>query len=191
MITEMIRTNVSPPMNGDSVGTIIQFYMGSEESHIRSLEAGHPVHEDYEYINISFAGDHTKIIDRKVTPEDKMRFDKQYGAWKANAKEAMIGTPLQELPFLTAAAIADLNYHKVHNVETLADLPDSAVQNIGMGAQGWKNKAKEFLTVTKVGSDKKKLVAENLTLKTDIEALKKQVADLASLIEKPQKNRAA
>lgn len=179
MSMEMIKTNMSPPMNGDTLGTIVEFFIGAEKNTARSAAEGKPVHEEFEFIKISFPGDATKVVERKVNDTDKDRFQPQYEKWKANAREAMTGTPLTELQFLSSAAIADLNYHRVYNVEMLGELTDTAVQNIGMGAMNWRNQAREYLAVAREGADKSLLVKENLELKADMAALQEQVRDLA------------
>lgn len=186
----MITSNESPMMTGDTSGTIVKFFLGAEINATKTKDKGHTVHDEHEYIAISFAGDQTKEVIRVVNDEDKMRFQAQYGHWKTNSREAMDGTPLRELSFLSAASIADLNYHKVFNVEALAGLSDAALQGIGMGVQGWKNQAIKWLDATKDTAAAKKLADENFTLKTDLDAMKAQIAELSKMLEEKNTSKA-
>lgn len=190
---EIIKTNLTPMMKGDHPATFIRFYIGGVHSAAKSLEVGRPIYIDTEFIIITFSGD-TKTVERPITEADKFRFSEQYKLWKTDDVKAMEGTPLAELRFLSPATIADLNYHKVFNAEALAELPDTAVQAIGMGAQAWKTQAIAYLAESKGGAEKKRLAAENENLKIDLAAMKQQMADMQKLVEeatRPAKGKAA
>jgi hypothetical protein len=179
---QTIRGKISPMMKGDHPSTFVQFYVGAIYHASKSADAGCPKYVDTDHIIITFSGD-TKTIDRPVTDIDKQRFQEQYKLWKDNNIVAMEGTPLSELRFLTPATIADLNYHKVFNAEALAEMPDTAIQAVGMGAMGWKHQAVAYLAESKAGAEKKRLATENENLKTDLAAMKQQLAELGKLLE--------
>jgi len=187
---QTIRGKVSPMMKGDHPSTFVQFYIGGVYHAIKSAEAGCPKYEDQDHIIITFSGD-TKIIDRPITDADKQRFFEQYKLWKDNNVVAMTGTPLTELKFLTPATIADLNYHKVFNAEALAEMPDVAIQAVGMGAMGWKHQAVAYLAESKAGANEKRLAVENENLRTDLSAMKAQLAELSTKMMANNKNKAA
>ena len=191
--TQTIRGKISPMMKGDHPSTFVQFYVGGVYHATKSTEAGCPKYVDADHIVITFSGD-TKTIDRPITDLDRQKFSEQYKLWKDNNVVAMEGTPLSELRFLSPATIADLNYHKVFNAEALAEMPDTAIQAVGMGAMGWKHQAVAYLAESKAGAEKKRLASENETLKIDLAAMKGQIADLSKMLEeqtRPAKGKAA
>jgi hypothetical protein len=73
----------------------------------------------------------------------------------------------------------------IHTVEELANLPDSALGNVGMGARDWVRKAKDFLQsaqnsalATQLSSEKKNLEDKLAAMQEQISALAEAMAEL-------------
>ena len=95
---------------------------------------------------------------------------------KAGESEAMSGTPLDMLPFLDMATRAMLRALHIHTVESLAELSDLGVQNVGMGSRQWKEQARAWLESAAGGAPMTRLIAENAKLKDDNGRLNNLVA---------------
>jgi hypothetical protein len=74
-----------------------------------------------------------------------MRFPDQYKRFKANEAQAMTGTPLEELPFLTQAKRSELKALSIYTAEALASLDGMPLKQLGMGGREWKNQAQAYL----------------------------------------------
>ena len=96
-------------------------------------------------------------------------------------KEAPLsGTPLNEWALLKRPQIAELNYRNIRTVEDLAELSDLAVQNLGMGGQMLRVRARAYLDDAEREAMSTKLVAENDTLRMRISTLETQVDALGA-----------
>lgn len=152
-------------------------------------EAGHAVYEDLEYVRIKFPGDSKRVhvaradecaINHPETgsPWSYMdRFPAHYQAFKDNAEYAGPGTPLSELPFLSKAQVKTMQGQNVHTVETLVALDGSALETLGMGAQGWKQKAQAYLDRAANAAVDNHLMQENAELKERLQRLEAMMAD--------------
>lgn len=181
--------NESQLFGGETPSTIIQFFLGAVKNETKSKEQKKPVHDENEFIRIMFAGDNSKVIERIVSETDQERYSIQYNKWKESADELFSGTPLTELKFMNTAMISDLHHHRVMTVEALADLSDTALQQIGMGARDWKNKAEEYLK--KCAADQSvtiKMLQDQLAAaQIDRDAFKQQIKDLSDRFEEERK----
>jgi hypothetical protein len=123
--------------------------------HEEIIGAGHPVHDNVDYVLIQIPGDRDNIIERPVTACDKKllepgtklfrdcharknlddrpmleecdvhRFFDEYEAFRSGKEEQATGTNLREWPGMDRASADDLAYFRVYTVEQLAELNDS------------------------------------------------------------------
>lgn len=126
----------------------VQFYMHFLKNEPRSLEEGRPIFDDTEFVKIFTPGDRTNIIDRPVRPSDKIRFSKQYAAFKNNQEVQATGTPLSEWPIITRAMAEELKYLGFQTVEQIAGMSDGTAGSKA-GLVDLKNKANAYLEVAK------------------------------------------
>lgn len=177
---------------GDDSGLLVEFSKEAVKQEFKSNQEGRPIFEDVDYIRIHFPGDRTKQIFRPVNligderqPNDKDRFPRQWAAFQSESAQTPDGTPVTEWSPLTKGEALSLKAAGIHTVELLSTLPDSAL--MWLGARDMRNKAVAWLAQAKDGKHVIKLSEENAVLRSDIEILKKQVADLAALAEKKNK----
>ena len=111
------------------------------------------------------------------------RFKPQYRQYKERRTQTKSGTPLSEVPFLTAGAQATLRALNVYTCEQLAGIDGQELKNLGPGGRDWKNKAMEYIAESQATAPSKalaieleKLKARNQILEEDNELLKTKMA---------------
>jgi hypothetical protein len=146
----------------------------------RSKAAGRPMYEDREYVEILIPGDRRSMAVEPVNEEHKARWPKQYEAFRAGKEPPLEGTPLADWPnsSLTRARVEELAYFNIRTVEHLAQVNDTQLGNLGMGARGLREAARKFLEVSRDGTGPlERLVSENLNLKDENARLTRDLAD--------------
>lgn len=84
-------------------------------------------------VEIKMIGDPNTFI-RKVTPEDVLKFPREWEAYQAGAKEVDVGgTPITEVPGVDRNLALALKLKGVRNAEELAALDEAAAKGLGMG----------------------------------------------------------
>lgn len=163
-------------------GLHVEFYIDSEKSEYRSEEAGRPIHIDSEFVKILIPGDNKTEIVRVASQADKDRFPVEYARFTngAKAQEQAVGTPLAAWPAMSRSLVKDLAYLNIHTVEQLATLSDTGKQAFGMGANEWSAKAQAFIKAAEGTAHAEKLAVQTLEQQREIDALKAQIAELAT-----------
>lgn len=165
-----------------------------------SKEAGRTIKRDVPYVKIIQPGEsRLSIYDQPATDVDAQRFPRQWAAFKAGQSQELKGTMLAELFPESPAIVENLRAVAIRTVEQLAALPDTGLQNIGMGARQWKEKAQAFLDRAEQGkgfhglSDRvDKLILQGQADKDRIAALEAALAEAsASAATKKRGNAAA
>jgi hypothetical protein len=151
------------------------FYKATEINIEKSQEAGRPVHDEIDLIKIIIPGQRDSMVS-KATFEYQQRFPKQWAQYKQNTAQIGSGTPLEELPFLTMAQVADLKAINVHTAEQLAGMNDSNSHSL-MGFHAIKQQAQNYIEAA-AGQ------APLLKLQAQIDALVAKNEELVDLIDK-------
>ena len=105
---------------------------------------------------------------KRMTPDEYQRF-------KMGQGDIHTGTHLKDWPAMTPSLIKLLNYLNIWTVEHLSQCSDKAMQDIGMGAREWVNKAKAYLDLAKDTSAITRYAAENEVLTTKLAVLEEQM----------------
>lgn len=162
-----------------------RFFIHTSPNPIKSKEAGRPIFDEMECVEISHPGDkYTK----KVFPAHEvwkwdtdpetgyrepithaMRFPELYKAFKNNEAQEMSGTPLSELPFLSQSKRLEYKALGVHTAEQLAALDGQNLKQLGMGGREHKNQAQAYLDKAAETADVTKQAAEIAALKARLE----------------------
>lgn len=124
----------------------VRFYGRTEMHAAKSREAGRPIYEEIDFVEIMVPGDKHSIVDRHATELDKRRFSRQFAAYKAGKTDQTIGTPLSALPFMSEAKAQEYKFFNITTAEQLSAAAESstAAQAI-MGFNGDKQKATAYL----------------------------------------------
>ncbi|HEY1430749.1 MAG TPA: bZIP transcription factor [Stellaceae bacterium] len=163
--------------DGPARQTRAEFYTDAERDGFASVKAGRDIFRDVDFVKIFIPGSGTILVER-VNDGHVERWPELYAAFKAGKEAPLSGTPLSEWSLLKRAQIAELNYRNVRTIEDLADLSDLAVQNLGMGGQMLRLRAKAYLDDAEREAVATKLFTENDTLRLRISTLENQVEGL-------------
>lgn len=163
----------------------VEFYTEPVENPKESAKQGRPIFEDKEFVFVQIAGDpkntfrapaHSKGAGGITYAE---RFPDHYRLFKLDQdQQGASGTPLSEVPWLSAARREELKALKIFTVEALAQLDGSLLQRIGMGARELKNKAQAWLDSAADHAGEARLAEELAARDAVIDELRQQMAEL-------------
>lgn len=125
----------------------VQFYLRPVLLTTQSEEEGRPIFKDIEHVRIMVPGDKLSIVDRIASPDDKQRFADHYKKFKAGDGEAVVGTRLEVVPWITRSKVEEYKFFGIITVEQLADASDQVGQKFP-GFQADKQKAQKWLEAT-------------------------------------------
>lgn len=147
-----------------------------------TAKEGRPMFKETEYITIIVPGDRINEIHRPVWDKDRIRFPRQYAAFKNGMSQAQSGTPLSEWSVITRSQVRELEYFHVTTVEQVADLADNLAQKFP-GIQRLKKLAQDWLAQAKDASHVTKLRSELDNLSNALEVANRNNAALAARLE--------
>jgi len=127
---------------------LVRFYTKSVQDRTQSAKEGRPIFRDKEYVEIRFPGNRTDAVARPATAADKARFPEHYKAFKDRVDMPEVGTPLSEWPAISRSQAEELAFYHIKTVEQLASVNDAQGQKF-MGFNGLRQKAKEFLELSR------------------------------------------
>jgi len=126
---------------------LVKFFKHPRLNSTKSAEAGRPIWEEVDYIQIMQPGNKDSIIQRPATEMDLHRFAEHYQKYVARSKaddDAVEGTLLAEWPGLSRAQCEELRYFNIRTVEQLASVSDSNAQGI-LGINLLRQRAQNYL----------------------------------------------
>jgi len=176
----------------DDKGVVAVFRNDIIKNHGKSVEAGRPIFDDVEVVELRYAGSKNvgvfPAMEFSHWDEDEMnggqraytyaeRFPRQYQQFKAHQQQTKAGTPLDYLPFLTEARRAELRALNIYTAEALTVVDGPELKNLGPGGREMKNQAIAFLEssndasrVTKLEAELLEMRARNQVLEDDIKS---------------------
>ena len=163
-----------------------RFYIYTTENKAKSKEAGRPIFDDMEAVEVRFTGNRQTVsvfpahaVCGQIQDEDgdfrvmtyAERWPEQYKRFKAKAQQIAAGTPVDELPFLTQAKRSELKALSIYTAEALAAIDGNELKNLGQGGRELKNQAQAYL-------DNAAGTADVTGMASKIEELQQLVAEL-------------
>lgn len=162
----------------------VRFYTMPALRRAKSRDAGRPIYEEAEMIEIMVPGDKHSIQRRPVRELDTRRFSRQYAAFKAGKQDQQSGTPLTMLPFISAAKAEEYRFFHITTAEQLADTADgSSAANSIMGFQGDKQKANAYLQMAAGNAPILKMQEELADKDNQINAMQQQMDQMNAKLE--------
>jgi hypothetical protein len=179
-------------MARDEKGVVAIFRNHTMKNEGKSIQAGRPMYDDMEVVELRFAGSKTVSVfpasafshwevddesgeQRTVTYAE--RFPRQYQQFRAKEHQTKAGTPLDYLPFLSEGRRAELRALNIYTAEALASVEGAELKNLGPGGRDWKNQATAYLEgnseqarLMRLEAEVETLKARNQVLEDDIEA---------------------
>lgn len=167
----------------------VRFYKKPVQNDYKSQQAGRPIFDEIDFVEIRVPGDTTTAIDTPAREEHKVRFPMHWAHFMntQGAEGHASGTALDAWPRLSRAQVEELKALKFSTVEQIATAADSQLQRIGMIAgmspYAFREAANRFLKLAH--DDATTTEAEN-----KVKALEQQLADLqAQMAELAPKKR--
>lgn len=169
-----------PNPTEDDKRLYVKFTMEAVQDEDKTAEEGRPIFRDAEFVEIRVPGDKDTILFRPVEPNDKKRFARHYAAFKAGQSDALVGTPLSVVPWLTKSKVEELAYFNIRTVEQLAEIPDGGPA----GFPTLKAKAKDFLAAAAGAAPAEALRRELEKRDVELQTLKMQVEELTKALNR-------
>ncbi len=139
---------------GDDSKVWAEFYMRSMIDGVATKEAGRTIVKDVPHVKIIQPGEsRLSVYDQPATNDDVNRFSRQWAAFQSGQKQEATGSPLSLLFPQSPATVENLNRCGIRTVEQLAGANDAALQEMGMGARSFQQKAVSYLEQADKGKD--------------------------------------
>lgn len=176
------------------------FRVHTTPNEVKTKQAGRPIFDEMEVVEIRFAGDKQKVavfpahdIDPEATRANNnepvtyaMRYGDQYRAFKNQTEQSVTGTPLEELPFLTQARRRELKALNIHTAEALAALDGQPLKQIGPGGREQKNQAQAYIDNAAGSADVTAMAAELASLRQQLAERDATLREIATIQPAPQ-----
>lgn len=177
----------------------LRFYRDAVENKAASVEAGHAVMVDVDFVEITAPYSKDTIVYRveewlprlkemvsrgKIPHEWKDLYLRQYEAWKNGQELPTNGIPIKGWGVISPATQENLIHARIRTVEDLAQVNEDGLRRIGMGGVELRNKAKAWLAQL---SDKGPLTQQMAAVQQENDVLRGSIASLQNQIEQMQK----
>jgi len=183
----MLASDVNNPSfvgatDPDSV-MVARFYKKAVKNNFKSKQEGRPIFEDKIYVEYYAAGQTQLKMDVPAYDHHMQRFAKQWAYYQSTQKEdgGGAGTPLSQWPILSPADVENLRGMKIFTIENIAGLSDNGLSVLGMGLAGMAAHVLRARAQAYLGAAKDSALPQKQA--EDIEAMKKQIADLTALLQ--------
>ena len=180
--------DVLPVKHGDDSAFNVEFYTREIEDHWETRMRGRQILKPVTYCRKQAVGDPRTVWDQPASDEDKARWPQQWAAFQAGEQQAITGTPLEAVPWLTANARVTLKNHGFKTIEQLATVSDGTLSTMQHGMapllQNVREHARKFMADQEAGSAERRLVAELEQRDGTIETLQNQIAALSQQMER-------
>lgn len=154
----------------DTKGLYARFYVEPVKDEAASIEAGRPIFKEVEFVEIGAIGNRTSTVVYEVDDYQRQRFARQYQVFKRGGTEAISGTPLSEVPWMSRGQIEEFKFLKIRSIEDLANVSDSVCTSVA-GLFALKARAQAWLAEAEGGKGMAVLAAK-------VEELTRQIAGM-------------
>lgn len=165
---------------------LVKFFNKSVQDKAETVKQGRPIFKEIEYIDIRALGERHSMACRPARDTDINRFPRHYEAFKQRIELPVEGTPLIEWALINRSLADELAFHGIKTVEQLAATNDTNVQKF-MGLGVYKQKAKDWLEVSKDDNAALHLKDELAKRDAQIAEMQAQLAELTAA--KPKRTR--
>lgn len=159
----------------------VVFYRDAVQNHHKTLEAGRPMFDDVDMIRIHTPGSRDTVVS-VADYGYQQRFSRQWEQYKRGIEQTTSGTPLDVVPWLTKAQVAELAAVNIKSVEQLAGMPDNVAQKF-INHHELKRQAQNFLDAAKDAAPMLKMQEELRSRDETIDMLKKSIAALEATVK--------
>lgn len=176
-------------------GAILRFFWQARKNEFRSKNEGKPIFDKSLLVEITTPGSRdstpVKEVRREYENGDEPRTDEAlYSKYREYIEDFisdtenpdLLGTPLSAWPSLDITQVAMLKALGIFTVESLAELPDGKIGNLGMGGRALVERAKTFIAAAKGNSKSEELATRVTELEDEIKRRDAQIAELDAKI---------
>jgi hypothetical protein len=112
----------------------VRFYKRPLQNEYKSQQAGRPIFDEVDFVEIRVPGDTTFALDVPARQDHKDRFPMHWARYMNShgADGTETGTALEAWPRLSRAQVEELKALKFRTVEQIASAADAQLQRIGM-----------------------------------------------------------
>ena len=164
-------------------GALVEFYRGAVQNNFKTAEAGRPIFDERDFVRVQTPGDTKTVIETIASDQYKNLYPKAWDAYSRGLEAVTDGTPITEWPSVTVSQARELQYINIRTVETLAEVSDANIQQMGPGYMQLRQRAREYIDAAKgsaaataTARENEKLREEMSMMKEQIEALRAQLA---------------
>lgn len=174
--------------HGSDANLHVEFFIEDEYQTFESEKQGRAIYKPVNKVSIAFPGaksdiiKHVQMTDEPNMPSHPNRFPRQWAAFQAQQTQVPDGTPLEMCKFIAGHRVKELKAQNIHTAEQLASMPDSILQTLGMGIMRERDLAKSYVNEDTKVQELSAALARESALKSDMDALKAQMADLNNLM---------
>jgi hypothetical protein len=168
------------------------FYTKPKQNMRASEEAGRPIFDEIEMVQIKTADKHfephfpahepTVTWDAQRQEDDRRtwaeRYPAEYKAFKMGHAGSVSGTPLAEWPILSRAKVSELTAIGIVTVEQIAEMSDRHRSVLGAGARQLINQAQAYIAQARENAPNMAAAAMNAELMGEMERLKRELDEL-------------
>lgn len=181
----------------------VTFETRAVEDRQASIDAGHFVAKDVDYVSVTPAGTRDRLdsevsqwflsleegVKQERIPASWLRAYKQaYKDWKETQLDPEFGTPITSCSMFSPAQVKAIQSANLRSVEELADATEEAISHLGMGGRALKAKARAYLDSFDTG--KTAAEVEDLRVKNEaLELSNKELRERMEILEKSMQAR--
>ncbi len=163
----------------------VRFYNKKVPDPDLSAQFGRPMFKEEPYVFIQEPGERDYIDDPlRSKPWAPGRFPRQWAQFQKQQEQVPEGTPIDFLfpqhPYIGE----NLRAMSIHTIEQMAGMHDTGLQNIGIGAFQWRDKAKNYLAMANKGVGAHKLQAELDARDNTISTMQSQMDEMRTIIDR-------
>lgn len=179
MQAHAMDVDVTSSLTGSPQGgkLLVRFSLEPVHNPAKSAEAGRPMFDDVEYVEIRVPGDKTNVTKVPATSRHKEEHAGAYGAFKKGITAPADGTPLSEWPGCTRGQVETLAHFGIRTVEEFAAVNDGNLQNLGPFI-ALRQKARDYLAQAAKAAPLDKLRQEMDAIRLENDGLRRQVDEL-------------
>lgn len=166
----------------DDQRLFVQFFREPVQNKVKSTLEGRPIFDEVDMVRIITPGSRDVMVTR-ADDNYRRRFPKQWERFQLQQEQAVEGTPLEQVPWLTVGQVAELKAVHVMTLEQLAALPDNLAQKF-MGAHQLRQRAQAMIDAAKGEAPMLRLQAELEARDQKIELMQKQIDQLVAASKK-------
>jgi hypothetical protein len=159
----------------------VEFFVEDEYQPFLSEKEGRAIYKPVNKVRIGPLGGKSNIIkhvqmeDEPNSPSHPHRFPAHWAAFLAQQEQIPDGTPLEMCKFIPSHRVKELKAKSIHTAEQLANMPDSIIQTLGMGAHRERELTKAYLSEDVKVAELSAALAREAAMKADIDAMKAQL----------------